>query len=204
MKKEENKIKMKLFGLFDVSEVKLEDPGLKRYIDLSPKLLTKSYGRERERFSKSKVNIVERLIAALLVPGHRGKKHVLMTSHVSGKWSKEAKTIVKAFKLIEKLTNQNPIQIYVKAIENAAPRDEITSIEYGGARYPQAVDVSPYRRINIALKNIVRGSQDKAFGKKIKMYEAIANEIIAASNNSTESFAISKKSEIEKMADSAR
>ena len=33
--------------------------------------------------------------------------------------------------------------IFVKAIENAAPREEITTIEYGGARYPQAVDCSP-------------------------------------------------------------
>jgi len=195
---------MKIFDLFETEGVVVEDPGLKKYINLTPKTMVKSHGRERGKFSKTKVSIIERLINSMAVPGHRGKKHTVMTSYASGKWSREASTVIKAFKIIEEKTKQNPVQVFVKALENSAPRDEITSIEYGGARYPQAVDVSPYRRVNVALRNIVHGSQDKAFGKKTKMADALAAEIINASMESNESFSLTKKSETEKMADSAR
>lgn len=194
---------MKLFDLYDVSEVKVEDPGLRRYINLDARLLVKSHGRHREKFGKSKVNVVERLINILAVPGHRGKKHKIIT-RVAGKYSREANVVIKTFKIIEEKTKSNPVQVLVKAIENASPRDEITTIEYGGARYPQAVDISPLRRINLALKNIVHGAHDKAFGTKKNIWETLANEIILASQRSNESFAVTKKIEMEKQADSAR
>ena len=196
---------MKIFDLYETNSIKVEDPGLKRYINLREKLLIKSHGRDNtERFAKVKVHIVERLINQLGVPGHRGKKHKIMTYWATGKWNKNAKTVLKAFKTIGEKTNQNPVQVFVKAIENAAPRDEITTIEYGGARYPQPVDTAPIRRVSLALRNIVHGAYDKAFGKKLEMADALANEIIACSNNSSDAFAISKKSETEKMATSAR
>jgi len=195
---------MKIFDLYETKDVKVEDVGLKRYINLDEKLMIKSHGRERDRFSRSKVNLIERLINLLGVPGHRGKKHKIMSHWASGKWTTNATTVLKAFKIVEEKTKQNPVQVFVKAIENAAPRDEITTIEYGGARYPQAVDVSPTRRLSLALKNLSHGAYDKAFGKKLSMADALANEIIAASESSSEAFAIQKKNETEKMADSAR
>jgi small subunit ribosomal protein S7 len=195
---------MKIFDLYETKDVKVEDPGLKRYINISERLMIKSHGRERDRFSKTKVNVIERLINEIGVPGHRGKKQKIMTHWASGKWTTNALTVLKAFKIIEEKTKQNPIQILVKAIENAAPRDEITTIEYGGARYPQAVDVSPTRRLNVALKNLCRGAYDKAFGKKAAFADTLAAEIMAAAENAGEAFAISKKNESEKMADSAR
>ncbi|MEK6757971.1 MAG: 30S ribosomal protein S7, partial [Nanoarchaeota archaeon] len=88
--------------------------------------------------------------------------------------------------------------------ENAAPRDEITVIEYGGARYPQAVDVSPMRRVNLALKHLIHGASDKAFNKKKTITQGLAEEIILASEGNGESFALRKKNESEKQADSAR
>ena len=195
---------MKLFNLYDTKGIVVEDVGLKAYINLSEKLMIKSHGRERERFSKTKVHVVELLINALGAPGHRGKKHKIMTHWATGKWTTNALTVLRAFKIIEEKTKQNPVQVLVKAIENAAPRDEITTIEYGGARYPQAVDVSPTRRLNLAIKNITHGAYDKAFGKKAAMAETLAAEIISASNNTGESFAIGKRNETEKMTDSAR
>ena len=107
-----------------------------------------------------------------------------------------------ALKILEK--HGNPVQIFVKAVENSTPRDEITVIEYGGARYPQAVDIGPLRRIGLALRNIVHGASDKAFGKKKSVAEALANEILLASQNSPESFAVQKRYETEKQADAAR
>ena len=96
------------------------------------------------------------------------------------------------------------LNVLIKAIENASPKDETTTIEYGGARYPQAVDVSPYRRVNLALRWFVQGAYQKCFGKKTKMAESLAREIILASEGNMESYAMSKKNDAEKQADAAR
>ena len=195
---------MKLFDLFNTDDVKIEDPGLKSYISLEPRLLIKSHGRMRTRFSKAKMNIVERFITHLGVPGHRGKKHRIMTARSSGKYNKNAKIMIEALKEIEKKTGKNPVQVLIKAVENSAPRDGVTVIEYGGARYPQAVDLSPMRRVDLAIRLLVHGAYDRAFGKKTTIMQGMVSEIIAASQNLAESLAVQKKNESEKQADGAR
>ncbi|MBR9702153.1 30S ribosomal protein S7 [Candidatus Pacearchaeota archaeon] len=194
----------KIFDKYDLSEIKVEDPGLKAVINLEPKLILKSQGRNVQKFGQLKVNIVERLMNKVAVAGHRGKKHRIILGHTTGKYSKNMKIVLDAFELVEKKTQKNPVAVLVKAIENAAPRDETTVIEYGGARYPQAVDVSPIRRVNLAVKHIVHGASDKAFNKKKTITQGLAEEIIMASENNGESFAIRKRNESEKQADSAR
>ncbi len=194
----------KIFDLYDTTEVKIEDPGLKSIINLEPKLVLKDYGRNFQKFGQLKVNIVERLMNRVAVAGHRGKKHKIIVGRATGKYTRNMKIVLGALKLIEKRTNQNPVQVLVKAIENSAPKDEVTVIEYGGARYPQAVDVSPLRRVNLALKHLVHGSSDKSFNKKKKFFQSLAEEIIMASEENGESFAIKKKKESQAQADSAR
>ncbi len=194
----------KIFDKYDLSEVKVEDPGLKRVINLEPKLVLKSYGRNVQKFGQAKVNVVERLMNRVATAGHRGKKHRIQKGRATGKYSKNMKIVLDALEMIEKRTGKNPIQVLVKAIENSAPRDEITVIEYGGARYPQAVDVSPLRRVNLALRWLVHGASDKAFNKKKTIAQALCDEIIMASEENGESFAIKKKRESEAQADSAR
>jgi len=194
----------KIFDLYDLSEIKVEDPGLKAVINLQPKLILRSQGRNVQKFGQTKVNIVERLMNRLAVAGHRGKKHRIILGHSTGKYSKNMKIILEAFKLIEKRTQKNPVEVLIRAIENSAPRDEITVIEYGGARYPQAVDVSPVRRVNLALRWLVQGASDKAFNKKKTIAQGLTEEIIMASEGNHESFSLRKKNESEKQADSAR
>lgn len=201
-KKSQNQFK--LFDLYDVSDVKVEDPGMRRYINLDPKLVVKSYGRMREKFSKGKVNLIEVFANLIAVPGHRGKKHKIQTCWKTGKYSQNMKIVLKCLKIIEEKTKQNPIQVLVKAIENAAPRDGITVIEYGGARYPQAVDISPLRRVTTTLRIIVQGSYDKSFNKKAKIEQTLASEIIKAYNKEADSYAMTKKNDSERQADSAR
>jgi small subunit ribosomal protein S7 len=195
---------MKVFGKYDITEVRVEDPSLKKVVNLNAKLMLKSHGRIKWDPAKTKVNVIERLINLLQVNGSRGKKHRIITSWITGKQTRCTKILMDAFEIIEKKTNENPIKVFVKAIENASPMDEVTSIEYGGARYPQAVDVSPRRRLNLALRFIANGAYDKAFNKKATMTEALAKEIMFAAENSSESYAISKKNEIQKQADAAR
>ena len=194
----------KIFDKYDLSEVEVKDPGLKPVINLKPKLILKSQGRNVVKLGQTRVNVVERLMNKLAVGGHRGKKHKIEKGIATGKYTKNMNIILESFELIEKRTKKNPVEVLVKAIENVSPRDEITVIEYGGARYPQAVDVSPLRRVNLAIRWIVHGSSDKAFNKKKTIAQALADEIILASESNGESFAYRKKNESEKQADSAR
>ena len=166
--------------------------------------MLKSHGRVKLDPTKAKVNVVERLVNLLQVPGSRGKKHRIITGWITGKQARCTKIVMDAFDIIEKKTGKNPLVVFAKAIENGAPRDEVTSIEYGGAKYPQAVDVSPRRRLNLVLRYIVNGAYDKAFNKKATIVEALAKEIMLAADNSGESYAISKKNDAEKQADAAR
>lgn len=197
-------INFKIFDMWDISEVKVEDEGLKNAINLEPKLILKNQGTQVVKFGQGKINVVERLANKISVAGHRGKKHRIEIGHATGKYTKNMKVVIEAFKIIEKRTGKNPVQVLVNAVENSAPKDEVTTIEYGGARYPQAVDVSPLRRVNLALKHLVHGASEKAFGKKKKLFQSLADEIILASENNGESFAVKKKTEAEKQADSAR
>ena len=193
-----------VFDLYDISKVRVKDPGLKSALNLKYALVIKSRGRFRERFGKSKVNIIERLINIISVPGHRGKKHKIITGWASGKYNKNLKQVLDAFKIIHERTKENPIQVLVNAIENGSPMDEVTIIQYGGARYPQAVDSSPLRRISIALRNISHGAYDKSFNKKKPFSQALAEEIINTAKGSGDSIAVTKRTELEKQADAAR
>ncbi len=194
----------KIFDLYETKDVVVNDVGLKSVINLNPKLALKSHGRNIQKFGQIKTNIVERLINKVGVGGHRGKKHKIILGTSTGKYSRNAKIVLEAFKSIEKKTGKNPVEVLVRAIENSAPRDEITIIEYGGARYPQAVDVSPLRRVNLALRLLVHGASEKAFNKKKNFAQGLADEITWAAEGNQDSFAVKKRIESEKQADSAR
>lgn len=194
-----------VFNKWSTKDIVVADLGLQRYITLAPTHRLKTGARYGgKRFYKSKVFIVERLINKLMVPGHRGKKHKISSSHITGK-SYLARSIVEdAFNIIEAKTKQNPVAVFVKAIENAAPREEILTIEYGGARYPKAVDSAPQRRVDIVLRLFVQSAYDKSFNKKKSIGQGLADEILAASKMSADSTAVSKKNETERQSDASR
>ena len=193
------------FNKWGTEGIKIDDQGIIDYINLKPTIVPRTGARYAgKRFHKSKVFIVERLINKLMVAGHKGKKHFKSSGHTTGKAQNAYRIVKNAFEIIEKKTNENPIKVLVKAIENASPREEIISIEYGGARYPKAVEWTPQRRIDVALKNLVQGSYHKAFNAKIKAESALADEIIAAYSLNPKSHALSKKNDLERQADSSR
>jgi len=194
----------KVLDLYDMEEVSISDSALVPYLNLDGKLVIKSQGRNFGKFSKAKVHVLERLATRIAVPGHIGKKHKRITSWASGNFSGNMKIVLKALEIVGKKKKENPVQVLVRALENCSPRDEITTIEYGGARYPQAVDVSPLRRVNLAIRWLVQGSYQKCFGKKKKMSQSLADEIILAAEGNQEGYAMQKKNEAEKQADAAR
>src|SRR3989344_6667403 len=140
---------VKAFNRWSMDGIKVEDQGLQQYITLSPRIVPKTGSRyAQNRFYKSRIFIVERLINKLLVPGHKSKKHYKTSYHITGKANMAYRIVEEAFRQIEKNTKENPLKVFVKALENAAQREEIVTIEYGGARYPKAVECSPQRRVD--------------------------------------------------------
>ncbi|MBD3354804.1 30S ribosomal protein S7 [Candidatus Woesearchaeota archaeon] len=198
-------MEIKAFNKWGTEEIKIKDKGLINYINLEPKILPKTGAKYAgERFHKSDVFIVERLINKIMVPGHKSKKHFRSSGHITGKANHAYNIVRDAFNKIEAVTKENPVMVFVKALENAAPREEIITIEYGGARYPKAVECAPQRRIDIALRFFTQGAYQKAFGSKKKIEDCLADEIINAYKLSNDSAAIKKKLELERQADASR
>ncbi len=183
-----------LFGKYDMKEVKVSDPGLKRYINLQPVLVPHSGSPDsNKRFGNIEVSIIERLINTMM-----------RTENYTGKKMKSYQVVMDAMDIIHKKTKQNPVQILVKAIEKSAPMEETTQIRYGGISVPKAVDVSPSRRLSIALSNNSKGAVKASFKTKKGVATCLAQELMNAANGDKSSFAINRKEEMERMAQSAR
>lgn len=199
------KDEIKVFDRWVVEKITIEDPGLINYINLDPKIVPKTGGKNiGTRFHKSKTFIVERFMNKMMVPGHKSKKHYRTSYHCTGKGHNVYSLMEETLSKVEEKVKENPIMVLVKAIENAAPREEIVTIEYGGARYPKAVECAPQRRVDIAMRLMVQGAYHKAFNTKKLSADALAQEIIDAYNLSLNSNAIAKKNEVERQADSSR
>src|SRR3989338_8217451 len=196
---------IKFFNRWTTQGVKVEDPGLITYLTLDPKILPKTGARYAgARFHKSNTFIVERLATKLMNSGHKSKKHFMSSGHNTGKKNNALRIVEKALAKAELQLKQNPLAILVKAIENSAPREEVISIEYGGARYPKAVEVAPQRRVDLALRYLTQSAFQKSFRKKSTTAQSLADEILGAYNKDMKSAAMSKKNELERQADSSR
>jgi len=193
-KKESGFERPPLFGKYDMEDINITDKGLERYINLN--LITIPHVSARyanKMFGKAKVSIIERLINGMM-----------RTERFTGKKSKTYKVVEYSFDIIHQRTKQNPIQIFVESLQNTAPREEVTRLRFGGISVPKAVDISPQRRLDLALRNICKGAIKSSHKNKKSIQECLANEIIAAANADMNSFAISKKEEVERVAKSAR
>ncbi len=199
-------MEIKIFDKWSTEGIEVKDIGLAKYINLQPVVIPRSGGRHaKHQFHKSKMNIVERLMNKLQVPGHRGKKHVLTSGRCVGKTEIQYKIVKKTFEKIEQQTKKNPIEVFVRALENSALREEITQYQVGGIIVRRAVITSPQRRVDLALSNMVQTAYRKSFGKKEDMVGALTAEIAAAYNNdASKSEAIKERERIEREAEGAR
>src|SRR3989338_10178094 len=189
---------VKLFGKYDLGEVKVSDPSFAQYVNLSPVRIPHSHGRHtKAQFGKRNVNVVERL-ANKLMRGGTGEKtsgKVIRTDgRLQGKKTRALGIVERAFAIIENRTKKNPVQLLVDAAQNAAPREDFTRVSMGGVSYQVAVDVSASRRLDMALRNIVLAAIIGSFGKKKTLAEALADEIEnAAKGDVNTSYAIKKR-----------
>jgi len=187
-------VECKLFDKWSLSEIEVKDPGLVHVVNLRPVVTPHSGGRhERRKFWKYNVNIVERLV-----------NRVAQTARAGGRKAKAVNIVKHAFEIINIQTRRNPVEVFVEALVNSAPKEDTTRVSYGGIVYYQSVDISPGRRIDLAVRNIVEGAKRKSFKSRKSMAESLAEEIISAANNNEASFAISRKIELERHAEASR
>lgn len=183
-----------LFGKWSFAGIEVTERGLHRYISLKPTYVPHSMGRhEHGRFRKSEVNIVERLINDLMRPGSS-----------AGKKDRAISEVRNSFEIIHLRTGRNPIEVLVRAIENSAPCEDTTRISYGGVVYHLAVDISPLRRVDLALRFLSEGARRASFGNPRPLGECLAEELILAANMDTKSHAVAKRHEMERIARASR
>ncbi|MBN1897061.1 MAG: 30S ribosomal protein S7 [Candidatus Aenigmarchaeota archaeon] len=195
---------MLLFDKWDISEAKVEDPGLVKYINLRPIIVPRTFGRKSGDFRKNEMNIIERFMNKLQVTGHSNKRHKVSSGKFPGNYQTIMKETMKAFDLIEKKTNTNPIHVFVKALENAALFEEITAYQLGGIIARKAVITSPQRRVDLALRLITQGIYRSTFKSKKTLGQTIASEIMAIADNDPKTLPIRERNRIEKEAEGAR
>ncbi|OGY62238.1 MAG: 30S ribosomal protein S7 [Candidatus Harrisonbacteria bacterium RIFCSPHIGHO2_01_FULL_44_13] len=116
-----------------------------------------------------------------------------------GKKSTAEKIVYGAFDFIHKQTNQEPMAIFEKAMENASPLVEVASRRIGGANYQVPREVRGDRKFMLAARWIIRAARAK---KGHPMAQKLAEEILAASKN--EGAAIKKKQDTHRMAEANR
>lgn len=137
--------------------------------------------------------IVERLVCSLMRNGRNNGKKLMAV-----------RIVRQTLELIHILTDLNPVQVLVDAIINSGPREDSTRVGSAGVVRRQAVDVSPFRRVNQAIYLMTVGSRESSFRNVKTIAECLADEIVNASRGSSNSYAIKKKDEIERVAKANR
>ncbi|CCQ37950.1 30S ribosomal protein S7 [Natronomonas moolapensis 8.8.11] len=189
---DDERVSAKLFGEYEIDGIEYADPSTRRYITVTP--IAHTMGRHSEKqFKKSEISVVERLINRLM-----------QTDENTGKKQQATRIVRDAFDLVEERTDENPIQVLVTAVENAGPREETVRLKYGGISVPKAVDVAPQRRVDQSLKYIAQGTHNGSFKTTTSAAEALANQLIGASNYDLQAYPVSQKEEQERVAAAAR
>jgi small subunit ribosomal protein S7 len=113
----------------------------------------------------------------------------------SGKKTIAKKIVYEAFDIIKKKTNEDPLSIFEKSIQNASPIVEVKARRVGGSTYQVPVEVSRFRATNLALRWVIRYADQRA-GRSMSI--KLANEIIDTANDIGNT--IKKKEETHRMA----
>ena len=184
----------KLFNKWSFNDVQSSDLSLQDYITVTPIYVPHSSGRwQKKSFHKARCPIVERLANGLMFKG-RG----------NGQKLQAVRLVKHTFDIINLMTDQNPLQVIVDAVTKGGPREDSTRVGSGGVVRRQAVDVSPIRRVNEAIYLMCKGARESAFRNLKTFPECLADELVNAAKGSSNSFAIKKKDEVERVAKANR
>ena len=113
-----------------------------------------------------------------------------------GKKSTAERILYDALTTIRERTDDDPMKVFKKAIENVKPVVEVKSRRVGGSTYQVPIEVRPNRRLALSLRWILQGAQ-KRNEKTMKL--RLAGELMDASAN--RGVAMKKKEDTHRMAD---
>lgn len=125
--------------------------------------------------------VVTKLVNNIMLDGKKG----LAQSIVYG-----------AFDRIKEQTGEDPLEVFMKALNNIMPVLEIKARRIGGATYQVPMEVRPERRQTLGLRWLVKYA--RARGERT-MVERLAKEIMDAANNQGAS--VKKREETHRMAE---
>ncbi|MGC8906134.1 MAG: 30S ribosomal protein S7 [Desulfomonilaceae bacterium] len=101
-----------------------------------------------------------------------------------------------ALDIIAEKTNEDPVKVFEKAVENAKPVLEVRSRRVGGSTYQVPVEIRPERRQALAIRWLIQYARGR--GEK-SMKEKLAAELLDAASNKGST--VKKKEDTHKMAE---
>ncbi len=113
-----------------------------------------------------------------------------------GKRSTAQRLFYDAFELIKQKTNQEPLDVFNKAIKNVSPLVEVKARRVGGSTYQVPIEVKQIRGLALATQWLIINSRKRS-GRSFP--ERLSQELIDASNNMGAS--VKKRDETHKMAE---
>ena len=125
--------------------------------------------------------VVTKVVNAIMLDGKKGPAQTIL---------------YKAFDIIKERTNEDPMNIFEKAMENIKPALEVKSRRVGGSNYQVPIEVSPARSQALAIRWLVKYARERG-GKG--MAENLASELIDASNGT--GGAVKKREDTHRMAE---
>ena len=125
--------------------------------------------------------VVTKVVNAIMLDGKKGTAQTIL---------------YKAFDIIKERTNEDPMNIFEKAMENIKPALEVKSRRVGGSNYQVPIEVSPARSQALAIRWLVKYARERG-GKG--MAENLESELIDASNGT--GGAVKKREDTHRMAE---
>ncbi|MFO0954312.1 MAG: 30S ribosomal protein S7 [Isosphaeraceae bacterium] len=99
-------------------------------------------------------------------------------------------------KIAQRFPNENPIDVFTRAVENVKPVIEVRSKRVGGATYQVPMQVNKTRQQTLSIRWILMAAREK---KGRPMHIKLADELIAAYNR--EGAAVTRRENVHRMAD---
>ena len=126
----------------------------------------------------------------------------LVTKFVStimrgGKRSTAERIMYKTMDIVKTKTEDDPLKVFKKALDNVKPSLEVKSRRVGGSNYQVPIEVSQNRRLSLSIRWLAGYARNRGDGKT--MQEKLANEFVDAAN--LRGGAVKKREDTHRMAE---
>lgn len=115
---------------------------------------------------------------------------------LSGKKDTSTRIMYDALDKVKGKTEKEPLEVFLKALENVKPLVEVKSRRVGGATYQVPIEIRESRREALGMRWIINAARSRSGHE---MSERLAAELVDAYNNTGSAY--KKKEDTHKMAD---